>query len=173
MEKPSRPTHKWACANPRCGFWISQKRLPYCMGGHFFDLLRVGISSRLHGASQLKIVEVKMIHGVRCQDGQALPKSVESFVLGDGFPDQNEFKMKFGVSWYPCNQLSYRISWINTKQCSVQHRLHPSGCFECPFMAQFSACTAPLHVPSKPCRVVYFNALRLHTWEGLLRSVKA
>ena len=189
MEKPSRPTHKWACANPRCGFWIFQKRLPYCMGGHFFDLLRgVGIRSRLHGASH--IVEVKMIHGfswhvvfhggelfmewcVRCQDGQALPKSVESFALGDGFPDQNEFKMKFGVSWYPCNQLSYRISWINTKQCSVQHRLHSSGCFECPFMAQFSACTASLHVPSKPCLVVYFNALRLHTWEGLLRSVKA
>ena len=63
---------------------------------------------------------------VGCQDGQALPKSVESFALGNGFPDQNEFRMKFGVPW-SCNQLSYRISCINwnsieskvikTKQC--------------------------------------------------------
>ena len=27
-----------------------------------------------------------------------MPKSVESFEIGDGFPDQNEFRMKFGVA---------------------------------------------------------------------------
>lgn len=32
------------------------------------------------------------------KDGQVLPKSVDSFEIGNGFPDQNEFKMKFGVA---------------------------------------------------------------------------
>mmetsp|Transcript_38905 Transcript_38905/g.70163 ORF Transcript_38905/g.70163 Transcript_38905/m.70163 type:complete len:372 (+) Transcript_38905:48-1163(+) len=30
-------------------------------------------------------------------DGEPMPREVESFDIGDGFPDQNEFKMKFGV----------------------------------------------------------------------------
>ena len=32
------------------------------------------------------------------QDGQCQPVSVETFDLGGGFPDQNEFVMKFGAS---------------------------------------------------------------------------
>ena len=32
-----------------------------------------------------------------CQDGQALPASVQSFDIQDGYPDQNEFRMKFGA----------------------------------------------------------------------------
>eukprot|EP00435_Cladocopium_sp_Y103_P032715 s230_g8.t1 len=39
----------------------------------------------------------KSVYPTKWEDGQALPKSVESFAIGDGFPDQNEFKMKFGV----------------------------------------------------------------------------
>lgn len=115
---------------------------------------------------------------VWCQDGQALPKSVESFALGNGFPDQNEFKMKFGVSWSLCNQLSYRIlciNWINSNQNktihvrSIHHRLRSSGCFECPFMEQFSACTASLHVPSKRLHsgseaVAFVEGLKM--WQG-------
>ena len=32
-----------------------------------------------------------------CQDGDVLPESVDNFEIGDGFPDANEFVMKFGV----------------------------------------------------------------------------
>jgi len=39
----------------------------------------------------------KGVFPTKWKDGQALPETVESFDIGDGFPDVNEFKMKFGV----------------------------------------------------------------------------
>lgn len=39
----------------------------------------------------------KSVYPTEWEDGQVLPKSVDSFEIGNGFPDQNEFKMKFGV----------------------------------------------------------------------------
>jgi len=39
----------------------------------------------------------KGVFPVRWKDGNPLPEAVESFDIGDGFPDVNEFKMKFGV----------------------------------------------------------------------------
>ncbi|CAJ1348573.1 unnamed protein product, partial [Effrenium voratum] len=39
----------------------------------------------------------KSVFPTEWEEGQALPLSVQSFDLGNGFPDQNEFRMKFGV----------------------------------------------------------------------------
>ncbi|CAK9004144.1 unnamed protein product [Durusdinium trenchii] len=39
----------------------------------------------------------KSVFPTKWEDGQALPASVQSFDIQDGYPDQNEFRMKFGV----------------------------------------------------------------------------
>lgn len=39
----------------------------------------------------------KGVFPTRWKDGEAIPEVVEAFPLGDGFPDANEYKMKFGV----------------------------------------------------------------------------
>eukprot|EP00927_Polykrikos_kofoidii_P047376 TRINITY_DN41494_c0_g1_i1.p1 TRINITY_DN41494_c0_g1~~TRINITY_DN41494_c0_g1_i1.p1 ORF type:complete len:386 (+),score=76.00 TRINITY_DN41494_c0_g1_i1:61-1158(+) len=39
----------------------------------------------------------KSVFPTQWEDGKDLPSAVEAFPLGDGFPDVNEFKMKFGV----------------------------------------------------------------------------
>jgi len=39
----------------------------------------------------------KGVFPTKWEEGTALPQAVESFDLGEGFPDVNEFKMKFGV----------------------------------------------------------------------------
>jgi len=39
----------------------------------------------------------KGVFPTKWQDGKSLPDTVEAFDIGDGFPDVNEFKMKFGV----------------------------------------------------------------------------
>jgi maleate isomerase len=39
----------------------------------------------------------KGVFPTKWQDGKSLPEAVEAFDIGDGFPDVNEFKMKFGV----------------------------------------------------------------------------
>jgi len=39
----------------------------------------------------------KGVFPTKWQDGEPLPAAVEAFDIGDGFPDVNEFQMKFGV----------------------------------------------------------------------------
>jgi len=39
----------------------------------------------------------KGVFPTKWTDGNAMPATVESFDIGDGFPDANEFRMKFGV----------------------------------------------------------------------------
>lgn len=39
----------------------------------------------------------KSVYPTKWEDGNPLPVSVEPYDIGDGFPDANEFKMKFGV----------------------------------------------------------------------------